>query len=131
MVVRTYRKSPKFGHLFNFNHFFPPEIYFFKTCFIVQESCMALSTIGLNYHTWWIYATSIYFFFKPLWPNLGAHPLTSVSTYIFSCKTEIWGFTYKFDQLWSFKKGFYIQALPENIFYVTQRAKKQIKKLKS
>jgi len=30
-----YRKSPKFGHLFNFNHLFQPEIHFFQTCFTV------------------------------------------------------------------------------------------------
>ncbi len=48
---RHTRKSPKFGHFLNFNHFFRPEIIFFKTCFTVQKSCMALSTSGLNHQT--------------------------------------------------------------------------------
>jgi hypothetical protein len=48
---KLYRKSPKFGHFLNFNHFFQPEIIFFQICFTIQKSCMALSTSGLNHQT--------------------------------------------------------------------------------
>jgi len=51
-TLERYRKSPKFGHLLNFNHFFQPKINFFQTCVTVQKSLMALSACGLNHHTW-------------------------------------------------------------------------------
>ena len=41
-----YRKSPKFGHILNFDPILLPEINFFETCFTVSKSHMALSTSG-------------------------------------------------------------------------------------
>jgi hypothetical protein len=31
--LKWYRKTPKFGHIFKFDHFFLAEIIFFRTCF--------------------------------------------------------------------------------------------------
>jgi hypothetical protein len=44
-----YRKPPKFGHILKFGDFFLHEIIFFRTCFTVSKSPMALSTSGLNH----------------------------------------------------------------------------------
>jgi hypothetical protein len=60
-LAKNYRKTPKFGHLFNFDGIFLPEIIFFHTQFPVIKSPMALSTSRLNHQTWWFWAAGTTF----------------------------------------------------------------------
>jgi len=45
------QKSPKFGHICNFDHIFLPEINLFEIFFTIEKVMMAFSTSGLNHQT--------------------------------------------------------------------------------